>query len=570
MKNSNSHQTFSLETYARNSSNYYQQMVDNKGQPYFNIFWTDPAEAAHDWPDFADVTARQLQAVIMLRRMTGIALPIEQTWLQNLLSLIDPTSGLIQRPNTHYAQGDNGDSFLGDQALTLYALATAYLDNPDERLRQAILKMVTGLDSYVKTTKREKDILIFGFLIKSLMACARNLNSEQALNLSAWIVKKTFNEDFLFTPDNQFRQGSHVHSMLRTLVGSADYALYSGNPIIFSRINSLYQSFKKLSTRFGFIPEVVHRQGDLIACETCALMDYIGLAVTLANHGHPEYWGDVERIVRNHLIESQVKDASWLRSDNTRKDTEQFSWRDIGQRMIGGYAGWSSPTHLLAYEETLKWWGGAELKNKIRAFQNCCGGSGTHALFIAWKNIARFEDDTLSINLHIDKLLPQAEIRCYQPFLGLLTIHLKQSCNLQVRIPDFVSGQQLKIESDLRAIEPMVWGNFVRLGYREAGEMIKISYPLPIHTEIEKIGNPGFRQYSYQVTWKGDTVLKIEPLGENFETGYSEVEGKQVRCYYGEQGPGRLYQRDDWLQHKPITLTELFLDEGRLDFWKIK
>lgn len=74
-----SHQTLSLETYARNSSNYYHQMVDANGQPYFNIFWTDPAEAAHDWPDFADVTARQLQAVIMLRRMTGMALPIEKT-----------------------------------------------------------------------------------------------------------------------------------------------------------------------------------------------------------------------------------------------------------------------------------------------------------------------------------------------------------------------------------------------------------------------------------------------------------------------------------------------------------
>jgi hypothetical protein len=358
--------------------------------------------------------------------------------------------------------------------------------------------------------------------------------------------------------------------MLRTLVGAADYALYAGDPIIYNRVNSLYQSFKTLSTQFGFIPEVVHRKGDLIACETCALMDYIGLAVTLANHGHPEYWGDVERIVRNHLIESQVKDASWLRSDNTRKDTEQFSWRDIDKRMIGGYAGWSSPTHLLAYEETLTWWGGAELKNKIRAFQNCCGGSGTHALFIAWKSIARFENDTLSINLHFDKLLPQAEIRCYQPFNGLLTIHLKQSCQVQVRITDFVTSNQLKIESDHHPIEPEFWGNFLKLGHREAGEMIKISYPLPIFTEQESIGNPGFRQYPYQITWKGDTVLKIEPLGKSHETGYSDFERKEVRCYYAEEGPGRLYQRDALFQDKPVALTELFLDEGMLDFWKIK
>lgn len=119
------------------------------------------------------------------------------------------------------------------------------------------------------------------------------------------------------------------------------------------------------------------------------------LAAILANHGHPEYWGDVERIVRIHLIESQVKDASWLRLDNSREDTEQFSRRDIDKRMIGGYAGWRSPTHSL-------------------------------------------------------------------------------------------------------------------------------------------------------------------------------FEGKEARCYYSEEGPGRLYQREHLLQDNPVTRSELFCDEGKLDFWKIK
>jgi hypothetical protein len=177
-------------------------------------------------------------------------------------------------------------------------------------------------------------------------------------------------------------------------------------------------------------------------------MDYLGLAVTLANHGHPEYWGDVERISRNHLIESQVKDPSWLKSDPAREDTEQFTWRDLGERMLGGYAGWSSPNHILAYKETLNaQWGGPELRNKTRAFQNCCGGSGTHALFIAWKNASRFEDGCLSVNLHIDKLLPQAEIRCYQPYKGLLTIKLKESCKVKVRIPEFVDPMHMEMES---------------------------------------------------------------------------------------------------------------------------
>ena len=50
-------------------------MVDRDGLPYFNIFWTDPAEAAHDWPDFGDVMSRQWQAAVMARHLTGNGSP---------------------------------------------------------------------------------------------------------------------------------------------------------------------------------------------------------------------------------------------------------------------------------------------------------------------------------------------------------------------------------------------------------------------------------------------------------------------------------------------------------------
>ena len=192
-----------------------------------------------------------------------------------------------------------------------------------------------------------------GFIIKCLMVCARFLNYEPALRLSEFLVKGIFGGSLLFSPDNTFRHGGHMHSNLRTLVGAVDYALNAKDPVIYSRADALYRYVRSVSNRFGFLPEVIGRKGDVIACETCAIMDYLGLAVTLANHGHPEYWGDIERIARNHLVESQVKDVSWLQSDPAREDTEQFTWRNIGERMLGGYAGWSSPNHILACKETL-------------------------------------------------------------------------------------------------------------------------------------------------------------------------------------------------------------------------
>ncbi len=206
--------------------------------------------------------------------------------------------------------------------------------------------------------------------------------------------------------------------------------------------------------------------------------------------------------------------------------------------MIGGYAGWSSPTHILAAKETLNaHWGGPELRDKTRAFQNCCGGSGTHAFFIVWKNAARFADGTLSVNLHMDKLLPQAEIRGYQPYQGLLTIRLREACRVRVRIPEFVAPHEMQVASDRGEVKARAWGNYLELGEHLAGETLQVRYPLPIWEEEAVIGNPGFRQYRYRVTWKGDTVVKMEPLGNDYETGYSDFDKRKCPSSTVKKGP---------------------------------
>jgi hypothetical protein len=561
-------QTLSLEAYVLRNYNYLNRMVDANQQPYFNIFWSEPAEAAHDWPDFGDVMSRQLQAAIMARHMTGQPVAIEPAWFEKMMSYIDAPSGLLYRPATSYSQHV---ADMGDQALTLYTLVTAYLDHPTDILHDIITRMVASLLALTRKGENTGAGFLSGFIIKSLMACVRALDYAPALELAGLLVKRVFEDEPLFAPDNTFRHGGHMHGNLRTLVGVADYALYTHDPVLYSRVDALYRYARSESTRFGFLPEAIGRHGDVVLCETCALMDFIGLATTLANHGHPEYWGDVERMVRNQLIESQVRDVSWLHDDLARTDTEQFTWREIGPRMVGGYAGWSSPNHILAVRETLgAHWGGQELHDKTRAFQNCCGGSGTHAFFIAWKNAARYHDGVLSVNLHLDKLLPQAEIRSYQPYQGLLTIYLKEACQVRVRIPDFVQPSDLWAEANGTELAGRAWGSYLELGQHPAGTLLKLSYALPVSEEEASIGNPGYQQYRYRATWKGDTVVRMQPLGNTATTGYSDYDKHDVPIFYGEAGPGPLYLREHFLADVLPQPAPIHLDDGALDFWYFK
>ncbi len=553
--------TFAVETYVGRTFNYLDTMVDRNGLPYFNIFWCDPAEAAHDWPDFGDCLSRQLQAAIMARHLTGKEAGNEKRWLEKVLSYLDPSTGLLVRPKTSFSAPV---ADLGDQALTLYALTTAYADHPDPALKAAIDKMVAHLPALY-----EAGHWLSGFGIKSLMTWVRLTGSRSALDQAGKLVRGCFDDSPLFTPDNTFRHGGHMHGNLRTLVGAADYALYAKDPVLYSRVDALYRYVRSEGTRFGFLPEVIGRKGDIVSCETCALMDFLGLAVTLANNGHPEYWGDVERMVRNQMVESQLTDVSWLKAGGGKPDTDQFTWRDVGSRIVGAYAGWTSPTHILAAREELHW-GGPELRGKTRALQNCCGGSGTHGLFIVWKNASRFEKGTLSVHLHIDKLLPEAEIRCFQPYKGLLTIDLKRPARVRVRIPDFVDAGDMRIKSKQVELKARVWGNYLELEQRPAGERLEITYPVPTHDEEVTIGNPGFRQYRYRVTWEGDTVVQMTPVGEQFKTGFSDFDQRAVQTFYGTTGPGPLYQRQFMRANVEPKLAPLHRDDGALDFWYLR
>jgi len=568
--------TFALEAFAADSINYYESLVDRDGLPYFNVFWTEPAEAAHDWPDFGDVMSRQLQAVIMARHMTGRRTRIETVWLEKVLGYIDPATGLLARPETSFTVGKYGGADYGDASLTLYALVTAYLDSGDRKLRQAVRRMVDGI-----LRMPFEGQWIPGFMIKSLMAAGRAIDYEPAIEHAGRIVHFLFKPGGYFPPDNRLPPVAHMHGTLRTLVGAADWALHTGDPVIFGRVLALYEFTRTITTRFGFMCEAYRRPADVVACETCAIMDYVGLGATLANHGHPIYWGDVERCARNHLVESQIKDGSWLCSPaDPLPDTDQFTWRDIARRAVGAYSGWSAPNHILACKENLHW-GGPELRGKPRALQNCCGGSGTHALFIVWKNAARFEDGKLRVNMHIDKLLPEAEVRCFQPYRGLLRIRLKTGCDVVVRIPEFVKPSEIRVETrgaggmssggspSEREQEPVICGDYVELGKHKRGTVLDVWYPLPVHDEEVAVGNPGFRQYRYRVTWKGDTVVRMQPMGNDYRAGYSNFEECEVPVYYGEDGPGPLYQREQMLADVEPHPSPIHRDDGQLDFWRI-
>ena len=83
----------------------------------------------------------------MARHLTGKEARNEKLWCKKVLSYLDPKTGLLMRPKTSFS-GHVADP--GDNALTLYALVTAYADSKDPALRDAICKMVDHLPRHLQ------------------------------------------------------------------------------------------------------------------------------------------------------------------------------------------------------------------------------------------------------------------------------------------------------------------------------------------------------------------------------------------------------------------------------------
>jgi len=522
----------------------------------------------HDWPDFADVNSRQLEAAILVRHMTGQRVATEPIMKARLLNLMaSQNDGLIWRPETSYT---HHCADLGDQSLTLCTLNTLYMDEPENRAH--LLRMVDRLaeaavhregyaffpgskifpggrwDHEMQAPAGHSELMF----IRPLTQIFASTGYEPALVFAGELVKGILEHTGHYSAKGKFP--GHVHSHLRALAGFADYGAKTGRADLIELGRKGMEFLRDQGTEFVFIPELTERKDDLVGCETCAVMDYLDLALVLARGGHPEYYELIEKVARNHLVESQLKDLDWLEEDNTQADTDQITGRNLKSRLRGAFAGWSCPCHILAYEEELVW--EAWLKDasqkpvyfgKTRALQNCCGGSGPKALYQVWENIARYQEGTLWVHLHIDRDLPQARIRCDKPFTGHLAVTLQAPCAVKIRLPGFVETREVHVTANGRPIPWRQEGWYAALPVQAGETKIGMRYPLPLRSGRISIGNEGYQHYDYKITWKGDTVVEVIPQTELTE-GFSSVMGRKVRLYYGAEGPGPLYQREEMIQ----------------------
>ena len=140
----------------------------------------------------------------------------------------------------------------------------------------------------------------------------------------------------------------------------------------------------------------------------------------------------------------------------------------------------------------------------------CCMYSGVIALYTGWRDAMSFSDGRLRINYFLNRESPYAAMTTRQPRSGQAEIVLRQPADVLVRVPAWLTPQQLSIAVDGRPaavagrLDPT--GHYLTLGRFASGAKISARFPLE-----ERVTNEQFAGRRYRIVWRGNYVVQFDP-----------------------------------------------------------
>ena len=116
------------------------------------------------------------------------------------------------------------------------------------------------------------------------------------------------------------------------------YAIITNDTELMELIRDAYEYTRNFGiARIGWFTETSRVK----RCEGCCIADMVALAIKLSDAGVGDYWDDVDRYVRNQLIESQFTNADLLKKSSDAGTEHKPDYpRETDDRVIERVAAW--------------------------------------------------------------------------------------------------------------------------------------------------------------------------------------------------------------------------------------
>jgi len=349
-----------------------------------------------------------------------------------------------------------------------------------------------------------------GRLIRPLVQYYRLAADELALDLASRFAAD--NLEVAFDADGTIAEaaGTHMHSITGTITGLIDYGILVGDESIVEGARRAYDvGMRPFRSSYGWVKEFrwapwlaepLRAAGyagfDINRGEANNTGDLIEAALLLGQAGCPGYFADADRMLRNHLLASQVVDTSWVREADGREDDDETRYGDVARRARGGFC-FGGISDLISYPE-----------EAYQVNADLVGGA-LQAICEAWEAIADGRDHTVRVDLLYSKATDAYALTCPPPGPEPITLRLHQAASLQLRVPSWASPAAVSIQINNMAqssAEDVIMDGYISLSRLAPDSVVKVWLPSRRAKITEVVGGE-----RCEIDWHNDTVLGISP-----------------------------------------------------------
>ena len=183
--------------------------------------------------------------------------------------------------------------------------------------------------------------------IGPLVKYYRITGSAPALRLATLLKDKALSEYFPADGECDLsRLGTHTHSITCVLSSLAQLAQATRDAALIERVKAFYDNgLRRISNDLGWSPENAGPNANPDRGEANNTGDILETALILGAWGYTEYYHDAERILRGHLLPSQLRDVSFIQQpdnpDGHRCEAKRGTKAFRRVRLSGAL--WASP-----------------------------------------------------------------------------------------------------------------------------------------------------------------------------------------------------------------------------------
>jgi hypothetical protein len=343
----------------------------------------------------------------------------------------------------------------------------------------------------------------------------------------------------------------HFHSHSMGMAGLMEYAAATNDARVAQFVVDFYTYSRNFGiSRIGWFPcfagpisEVQQNclsswGAKTVMMEGCDIGDMTYLATHLSTAGFGDYWEDVDKWVRNQLVEYQMVNRDILEeivagSPDHKIDPATETDDNVIERNVGAFMSSADPT------VGEPWW-------TMCCNANCAFGG----LYSAWKGIVQTTGDVSRVNLLLNRNSAALDVASYLPYEGKVVLSNKTSRKIYVRVPRWADKKATRAWVNHAEITPTWFGDYIIAEGLRRGDKVTVTFPMVETVEKYKELTSGVE---YTIHLRGNTAVDISP---RFRVPMRPKGVSDAGSTFGFTKGYPLYQRDFYKQQTSTPMKQ--------------